>query len=164
MKEEVDVLSSPSLIASPYGLCGRKAAVNERRKVTCDTQQAAEDTRGTEDRQRVIGCLHLGAGRSVVEYTVVVGNKLHEVSLSTLVITNAPVVRVTNHDQDHFVLRPQKRGCLLGTGTVGGGGGEGGERVKARPRISPEKDRRDRGPPPEQWKCYGGVPSPLRSD
>ena len=33
-----------------------------------------------------------------------------------------------------------------------GGGGEG-ERVKARPRIPPEKDRRDRGPPPEQWKC-----------
>ena len=31
--------------------------------------------------------------------------------------------------------------------------GEGDERVKARPRIPPEKDRRDRGPPPEQWKC-----------
>ena len=32
--------------------------------------------------------------------------------------------------------------------------GEGGdERVKARPRIPPEKDRRDRGPQPEQWKC-----------
>ena len=30
---------------------------------------------------------------------------------------------------------------------------EGDERVKARPRIPPEKDRRDRGPPPEQWKC-----------
>ena len=29
----------------------------------------------------------------------------------------------------------------------------GDERVKARPRIPPEKDRRDRGPPPEQWKC-----------
>ena len=29
--------------------------------------------------------------------------------------------------------------------------GEGDERVKARPRIPPEKDRRDRGPPPEQW-------------
>ena len=55
-------------------------------------------------------------------------------------------------DRDHFALRPQKRGCLLGTGT-GGGGGEGDERVKARPRIPPEKDRRDRGPPPEQWKC-----------
>ena len=49
---------------------------------------------------------------------------------------------------DHFALRPQKRGGLLGTGT----GGEGDERVKARPRIPPEKDRRDRGPPPEQWK------------
>ena len=50
---------------------------------------------------------------------------------------------------DHFALRPQKRGGLLGTGTRG----EGEERVTARPRISPEKDRRDRGPPPEQWKC-----------
>ena len=39
--------------------------------------------------------------------------------------------------------------------TDGDGRGEGGgnERVKARPRIPPEKDRRDRGPPPEQWKC-----------
>ena len=35
----------------------------------------------------------------------------------------------------------------------GGGAGEVDERVKARPRIPPEKDRRDRGPPPEQWKC-----------
>ena len=41
-----------------------------------------------------------------------------------------------------------------------GGGGGGGrrrvereERVKARPRIPPEKDRRDRGPPPEHRKC-----------
>ena len=42
--------------------------------------------------------------------------------------------------------------------------GEEDGRVKARPRLLPEKDRRDRGPPPEQWKCYGGVPSPLRSD
>ena len=49
-------------------------------------------------------------------------------------------------------LRPRKRGGLLGTGTGGGGGGAGGgaERVKARPRIPPERDRRDRGPPPEQ--------------
>ena len=53
---------------------------------------------------------------------------------------------------DHFALRPQKPGCLLGTGT-GVGGGEEGERVKVRPQIPPEKDRRDRGPPPEQWKC-----------
>ena len=30
---------------------------------------------------------------------------------------------------------------------------EGDDRVKARPRKLPEKDRRDRGPPPEQWKC-----------
>ena len=35
----------------------------------------------------------------------------------------------------------------------GGGGGGGDERVKARPRIPPEKDRRERGPPPEQCKC-----------
>ena len=48
-----------------------------------------------------------------------------------------------SHDLDHIALRPQKRGCLLGTGTG----------AKARPRIPPEKDRRDRGPPPEQWKC-----------
>ena len=27
------------------------------------------------------------------------------------------------------------------------------ERVKARPRIPPKRDWRDRGPPPEQWKC-----------
>ena len=32
----------------------------------------------------------------------------------------------------------------------GGGGGGRDKRVKARPRIPPEKDRRDRGPPPEQ--------------
>ena len=31
--------------------------------------------------------------------------------------------------------------------------GIGDDRVKDRPRIPPEKDRRDRGPPPEQWKC-----------
>ena len=55
---------------------------------------------------------------------------------------------------DHFALRPQKLGGLLGTGTGGGGGRRRGEeRVKARPRIPSEKDRRDRGPPPEQWKC-----------
>ena len=42
-----------------------------------------------------------------------------------------------------------------GRGEWGGRGGGGGvdERVKARPRKPPEKDRRDRGPPPEQWKC-----------
>ena len=28
-----------------------------------------------------------------------------------------------------------------------------GREWKARPRKPPEKDRRDRGPPPEQWKC-----------
>ena len=46
---------------------------------------------------------------------------------------------------------------LIGDGGGGGGGGggegRGDERVKARPRMPPEKDRRDRGPPPEQWKC-----------
>ena len=30
--------------------------------------------------------------------------------------------------------------------------------MKARPRIPPENDRRDRGPPPQQWQCQGGVP------
>ena len=34
-----------------------------------------------------------------------------------------------------------------------GGGGEENERVKARLWILPEKDQRDRGLPPEQWKC-----------
>ena len=46
------------------------------------------------------------------------------------------------HPSDHVALRPQMRGCLLGTGIWG----EEGERVKARPQIPPEKDRRDRGP------------------
>ena len=61
--------------------------------------------------------------------------------------------------RDHAALRPQNRGCLLGTGKGVGegrgweGGGEEDGRVKARPRTPPEKDRRDRGPPPEQWKC-----------
>ena len=41
---------------------------------------------------------------------------------------------------DHFALSPQKQGGLLGAGT----GGEGDERVKARPQILPKKDRRDR--------------------
>ena len=49
----------------------------------------------------------------------------------------------------HVALRPRRRNGLLGTGTEL----EGDERVKARPRQPPEKDRRDRGPPPEQWKC-----------
>ena len=38
--------------------------------------------------------------------------------------------------------------CVCGGGGVGGGGGR-----KSDPRIQPERDRRDRGPPPEQWKC-----------
>ena len=44
---------------------------------------------------------------------------------------------------DHTALRPQKRDEDRG---------EEGERVKARPRIPPEKDRRDRGSPTELWK------------
>ena len=39
---------------------------------------------------------------------------------------------------------------LIRDGDSEGGGGGGDERVKARPRIPPERDRRDRGPPPEQ--------------
>ena len=62
-------------------------------------------------------------------------------------------LELCNKSTDHFGLCPQKQGCFLGTGTGGGGGGREDERLKARPRISPEKDRRDRGPPPEQWKC-----------
>ena len=44
---------------------------------------------------------------------------------------------------------------LIRDGDGGGGGGEGEEcvRVKARPRVPPEKDRRDRRPPPKQRKC-----------
>ena len=49
----------------------------------------------------------------------------------------------------HAALRPRRRDGLLGTGTEW----EGDDRVKARPRKPPEKDLRDRGPPPEQWKC-----------
>ena len=49
----------------------------------------------------------------------------------------------------HGALRPRRRDGLLGTGTEW----EGDDRVKARPRKPSEKDRRDRGPPPEQWKC-----------
>ena len=49
----------------------------------------------------------------------------------------------------HVALHPRRRDGLLGTGTEW----EGDDRVKARPRKSSEKDRRDRGPPPEQWKC-----------
>ena len=52
---------------------------------------------------------------------------------------DAPPVQVTRvlERLDHVALRPQTRGCLLGTGMGGGGGGE--ERVKARPRIPPKK-------------------------
>ena len=51
--------------------------------------------------------------------------------------------------KDHFALRPQKRGSLLGTGTVGGRGRDS----EGSTADNPEKDRRDHGPPPEQWKC-----------
>ena len=44
-------------------------------------------------------------------------------------------IRNTGHDLDHVALRPQKRGCLLGTGTEG----EEDERVKARPADTARK-------------------------
>ena len=49
----------------------------------------------------------------------------------------------------HVALRPRRRDGILGTGTEYEW--EGDDRVMARPRKPPEKDRRDRGPPPEQW-------------
>ena len=52
-----------------------------------------------------------------------------------------------------FYFTSTETRLLIRDGGGGGGGGEEGERVKARPRILPEKDRRERGPPPEQWKC-----------
>ena len=55
----------------------------------------------------------------------------------------------THARKDFVALRPRKRDGLLGMGTEW----EGDERVKARPQKPPKKDRRDRGPPPEQWKC-----------
>ena len=86
---------------------------------------------------------------------------MHKMLSVTTVIVVVVVVIVVVVVVVHFALRPQKRDGLLGTGT---GGGEGDERVMAQPRKPPEKDRRDRGPPPEQWKCQGGVPLPLPSD
>ena len=74
-----------------------------------------------------------------------------------------PPTHTHNSNSNFFfivALRPRKRDDLLGTGTAW----EGDDRVKARPRKPSEKDRRDRGPLPEQWKCSGGVPSPLPSD
>ena len=41
---------------------------------------------------------------------------------------------------------------------------EGDDRVKARPRKPPEKDRKDRGPPPEQWKSLRRCPLAIASD
>ena len=40
----------------------------------------------------------------------------------------------------------------------GGGGGGEDEREKARPRIPPEKDQRDRGPPPETMEVIRRCP------
>ena len=66
----------------------------------------------------------------------------------------ASLLRRQSQTHDHTIcfivaLRPRRRDGLLGTGTEW----EGDDSVKARPRKAPEKDRRDRGPPPEQWKC-----------
>ena len=47
----------------------------------------------------------------------------------------------------HVALRPRRRDDRDGD-RVGRGTG-----WLARPRKPPEKDRRDRRPPPEQWKC-----------
>ena len=62
----------------------------------------------------------------------------------------------------HTVFQGRSRGgrllCCL-TSTEAGWPIRDGDRVGkgpgwlARPRKPPEKDRRDRGPPPEQWKC-----------
>ena len=54
-------------------------------------------------------------------------------------------------------LLPQKRGCLLGTGTAGwrggGGGGGRGRESEGSTADTARKKRRDLGPPPEHWKC-----------
>ena len=52
---------------------------------------------------------------------------------------------------DHIALRPQKRGCVLGTGTWGGRGG-GRESEGSTADTARKRPERDRGPPPEQWK------------
>ena len=52
-----------------------------------------------------------------------------------------------------FTSTEARRLIRDGDGGEGGGGEGPDERVKARPRIPPERDRKDRGPPPEQWKC-----------
>ena len=65
-----------------------------------------------------------------------------------------------NNQPGPFCFTPTEARWLIRDGDRG----EGDEIVKARPRITAEKTRRDRGPPPEQWKCLGGVPSPLPSD
>ena len=41
-KVEVAVLGSPSLIASPYGLCGREAALNERERVSSELRNCVK--------------------------------------------------------------------------------------------------------------------------
>ena len=40
---------------------------------------------------------------------------------------NYEYAAISNIHLDHFALRPQKRGGLLGTGTGGGGGGGEGD-------------------------------------
>ena len=52
-----------------------------------------------------------------------------------------------------YILLYVHRSEMACSGKGGGGGGGWNESVKNRPRIPSEKDRRDRGPPPEQWKC-----------
>ena len=53
----------------------------------------------------------------------------------------------------NILLYVHRSEVAYGDGREKWGGGGGGDRVKARPWILPEKDRRDRRPPPEQWKC-----------
>ena len=52
----------------------------------------------------------------------------------------------------HLVVSVDIHLVVFGSTLVESTQGEG-ERLKARPRIEPEKARRDRGPPPDQWKC-----------
>ena len=48
---------------------------------------------------------------------------------------------------DHFALRPQKRGCVLGTGRVGGGGGESeGSTADTARKTGETVDRRQNNP------------------
>ena len=49
MKVEMDVPGSPSVIASPYGLCGRKATLNQL-KSTHQSSGAVCESRGVRPR------------------------------------------------------------------------------------------------------------------